>query len=107
MEIEFKDAELANLYEGNKVKNKLFKSNPQLKNQYVKTVNILASVSRVEELNTFGGLNYKKLTNHPLGLSAVRINQKYRLLFKEVENEEDPPEVVLFEIEEISNHYGD
>jgi proteic killer suppression protein len=65
MEIEFKDDELAALFEGKKVKNKLFKSNPQLVSQYVKTVKKIASVTRVEELNEFGGLNFKKLTDHP------------------------------------------
>ena len=105
MEISFKDQELADLYEGKKPKKKEWKSNPQLLKQFVKTVVKLRSVNKVEELTQFGGLHYKKLTDEPNGMSAVRINNQYRLHFKEIENDIDPPVVVLFEIEKLTNHY--
>lgn len=65
----------------------------------------MRTVTTVEQLMQFEGLHYKKLTDDPDGMSAVRINKKYRLLFKEIENDEDPPRVVLFRIEKITNHY--
>lgn len=105
MEISFNNQELADLFEGIKPKRKEWKSNAQMVKQFVNTVVKLRSVEKVEELMQFGGLHYKKLTDDPNGMCAVRINQQYRLHFKEVENDLDPPQVVLFEIEKITNHY--
>ena len=105
MEITFSDNELADLYEGLKPKKKEWKSNPALIRQFVKTVDTLASAEKIEDLNTFGGLQYKKLTDDPKGMSAVRINKQFRLHFMEITNDADPPKVVLLEIREISNHY--
>lgn len=105
MDITFRDIGLARLYEGNKPKRKEWKSNPHMVKQFVKTVNQMSAVTTVEQLMQFRGLHYKKLTDDPDGMSAVRINKQYRLLFKEMVNEEDPPRVVLFQIEEITNHY--
>lgn len=105
MQISFSDPDLARLYEGRKPKRKVWKSNPQLVKQFIKTVNQMRTVTRVEQLMQFSGLHYKKLTDIPEGISAVRINKQYRLHFKEIENDEDPPRVVLFQIEEITDHY--
>lgn len=105
MEITFYDTNLARLYEGKKPKRNEWKSNAQMVKQFIKAVNQMRSVTTVEQLIQFGGLHYKKLTDHPNELSAVRINKQYRLLFTEIENDEDPPTVVLFRIEEITKHY--
>ena len=105
MKIIFADKELADLYEGKSTKRKGWKSNPGMVKQFVKTVTRLASVERIEDLGNFKGLRYKKLTDDTEGLSAVRINEKFRLHFKEIINAEDPPRVVAIEIRKISNHY--
>lgn len=105
MEIVFADVELGALYEGIKPKKKEWKSNPSLVKQFVKTIEKLASAEKVEDLNTLGGLHFKKLTDDPDGMSAVWINDQYRLHFMEITNDADPPQVVLLEIWEITNHY--
>ena len=105
MEIDFKDEELADLFEGKKVKNKRYKSNQQLIRQYVKTVKKLMAANRIEDLLQSTSLNYEKLGGNRSGTSSVKINLQYRLLFSELTNEENPPEVILLSIEEISKHY--
>ena len=105
MDILFNNQLLADLYEGNKVKDKQFRSNPILVKQFIKTVNKLRSVEKVEQLFQFAGLNYEKLKGNFKGFSSVRINDQYRLIFVEVASEKDPFEIVLFKLEEISNHY--
>lgn len=105
MEISFKTQLLADLYEGKKVQNKEFRSNPALIKQYVKTVQRLMAVNKIEQLYQYAGLNYEKLKGNLKGLSSVRVNNQYRLIFLEVREEEEPFEVVLLEIEELSNHY--
>lgn len=105
MEIIFNDAELADLYEGKKITNKLFRSNPQLVKQFIKVINWLRAVNKIEELYQINSLNYEKLVGDWKGYSSVRLNLKYRLIFKEIVSTEEPFEVLLIAIKEISNHY--
>jgi len=105
MDISFNDQLLIDLYEGNKVKDKQFRSNPTLVKQYIKTVNKLKSVQKVEQLFQFAGLNYEKLKGNMKGYSSVRINNQYRLIFEEVASDNEPIEIILFKLEEISKHY--
>jgi toxin HigB-1 len=105
MEIIFNDAELADLYEGKKSTNKLFRSNQQLVKQFVKVINWLRAVKKIEELYQINSLNYEKLKGDWNGYSSVRINLKYRLIFKEIVSNEEPFEVLLIAVKEISNHY--
>ncbi len=105
MDILFSTQLLANLYEETKVRDKEFRSNPALVKQYIKTVNKLRSVQKVAQLSQFAGLNYEKLKGNRKGYSSVRINQQYRLIFEEVAAENQPLEIVLLKLEEISKHY--
>jgi proteic killer suppression protein len=105
MEVSFNHQILADLYEGKKVPDKQFRSNPILIKQYIKTVNKLRSILKVEQLFQFAGLNYEKLKGNLKGYSSVRINQQYRLIFEEVSDDKEPFQVVLFKLEEISKHY--
>lgn len=105
MKITFTSVELADLYEGRKPKRKEWKSNIQMVRQFIRTVKKLEAATNIEDLMQFGSLHYKKLTDDPRGMSAVWINNQYRLHFKEIENDTNPPTVVLLEIEQISNHY--
>lgn len=105
MEILFNDAELADLYEGKKVTNKFYRSNPQLVKQFVKVINWLRAINKIEELYQINSLNYEKLQGDWKGYSSVRLNLKYRLIFKEIISNEEPFEVLLIAVKEISNHY--
>ena len=105
MEISFNSQLLIDLYEGRKVADKQFRSNPTLVKQYVKTVNNLKAVVTVSQLFQFNSLNYEKLKGNRKGYSSVRINQQYRLIFEEVSTIEQPLKIVLFKLEEISKHY--
>ncbi|MDZ4757331.1 MAG: type II toxin-antitoxin system RelE/ParE family toxin [Bacteroidota bacterium] len=71
----------------------------------MKTVNRLQSVTKIEQLYQYNGLNYEKLRGDRKGHSSARVNDQYRLIFEEVSDDEEPFEVVLLEIEELSKHY--
>lgn len=105
MEISFNDQLLIDLYEGNKITDKRFRSNPALIKQYIKAVKKLQSVEKVEQLFQYAGLNYEKLKGKLAGYSSVRINDQYRLIFEEIADTKEPFEIVLFRLEEISKHY--
>ncbi|MFM7022857.1 MAG: type II toxin-antitoxin system RelE/ParE family toxin [Flavobacteriales bacterium] len=105
MDLEFNNIELADLYQGKKVKNKLYKSNPTLVKQYIKTIKFLEQAAKIEQLLHLKGLHYEKLIDDRVGQSAVRINAQYRLIFIEKFDDSIPPKVVLLSIEEITDYH--
>ncbi|UPQ79725.1 type II toxin-antitoxin system RelE/ParE family toxin [Flavobacterium azooxidireducens] len=105
MEIKFQKEYLSDLYTGNTKPYKEYKSNPQLVKQYVKTINTLKSVTRIEQLYQLKSLHYEKKIGNLNGVSAVYVNKQYRILFKEVASGEDGLEIDVLEIEDLSKHY--
>lgn len=103
MQIEFTDDELAKFYEGKKVKNKELKSNTNLQRLFIKTIDKLKSLSKIEEAFLFHSLNYEKLQGDLNGKSSVRVDIRYRIIFQEKQDEEG--KVIILSIEELSNHY--
>jgi proteic killer suppression protein len=56
------------------------------------------------DLARYGGLHYEHLHGDKEGLSSVRVNDQYRIEFREIiEDEKTIAEVVS--ITELSNHY--
>lgn len=102
MEIVFKTKLLSDLYENKKVTEKEFRSNPKLVKQYIKTVNILKTARKVEQLFPLKSLNYERLIGDQKGRCSVRINQQYRLLFEEISTN---GVTTVLGLEEISKHY--
>ncbi len=107
MKLVFKDQLLVDLYEGKKVKDKRFRSNPQLKKQYQKTVTRLRNITRIEQLYQIQSLHYEKKTGDLKGKSAVWINRQYRLIFQEIASADEPKRIEVLELEKISKHYED
>ena len=105
MDILFNNQLLIDLYKGIKIKDRQFRSNPALIKQYKKTVDKLKSVQKTAQLFQYAGLNYEKLKGTRKGLSSVRINDQYRLIFEEVPEDSEPFEIVFFKLVEISKHY--
>lgn len=105
MTIVFLKDYLEDLYEGKTKKYKDFKSNPALVKQYVKTVNKLKSVTRIEQLYQINSLHYEKKEGNLNGKSAVWINKQYRIIFNEVASKEGSLQIDILELEELSKHY--
>jgi proteic killer suppression protein len=105
MKIEFEKKYLRELYETGKTTDKKHRFQPQIVNGYVKCVNALQSAENFEELFTYNALNYEKLKGDKKGLSSVRINNKYRLEFREIEVSGTTEIITICSLVEISNHY--
>ncbi len=105
MEIHFKDEKLRQLFEGEKIKDKKFKYQKPLINQYIKTINLLISADQIEFLHHIKSLRYERLKGNLKGKNAVSINMQYRLIFEEVASVDNPLHIVLLNIKEISKHY--
>lgn len=105
MKIDFKDSKLADLYQGIKVADKKYRYDEPLLNQFRKTVRKLEAANTIEHLFEYHSLNYEKLKGNLKGKSSVRINLKYRLIFEEIISENNPKNVEILALEEISKHY--
>ena len=105
MQITFEKDYLKELYEEGRAKNKKYRFQPQLINQYKKTVDILINAVDTESLYRFHSLRYEKKQGNLKDIEAVYLNKQYRLLFRTRIEGEEPNSIVICAIEDISKHY--
>ncbi len=105
MHITFEKDYLMELYEKGRAKNKKYRFQPQLINQYKKTVDILINAADTESLYRLHSLHYEKKQGDLKGIESVRLNNQYRLLFRTRTEGEEPDSIVICAIEDISKHY--
>ncbi|MDR1742960.1 MAG: type II toxin-antitoxin system RelE/ParE family toxin [Dysgonamonadaceae bacterium] len=105
MKVDFEKQYLRELYETGKTSDKRYRFQPQIINGYLKCVRALVSAERMEELFTYGSLRYEKLKGNKKGLSSLRINDQYRLEFREITNASNILEVEICSLTDITNHY--
>lgn len=104
MEIRFEKEYLRELYEKGKTTEKKYRFQPQVINKYRKTIDLLESVSHIEDLYRFHSLNYEVLKGDKKGISSVRVNNQYRIEFT-VTQVVSEIIVTICNILELSNHY--
>ena len=90
MNVEFEKEYLAELYEKGKTDDKKHRFQPQIVNGY---------------LNQYRSLNYEKLKGDKKGLSSLRINDQYRLEFREITNAGNQAVIEICSLVDITNHY--
>lgn len=104
MNVKFEDKALEDLYIcGSTSDSKYRKLSKDVVKQYVKVVNFIRAVRRIEDLYFIKSLHYEKKKGDLNGVDAVWINKQYRLLFNSSENEEGI--IVNALLFEISKHY--
>ena len=95
---------LKELYEDGQAKNKQHRFQPQIIKKYTRIVDLMMEQNNVMGLAKYGGLHYEHLNGDKEGLSSVRVNNQYRIEFKEIlEGDKTIAEVVC--ITDLSNHY--
>lgn len=105
MNVEFEKEYLVELYETGKTSNKKYRFQPNVINDYLKCVKALINASNMEDLYTFRSLNYEKLKGDKKGLSSLRINDQYRLEFREIPNMNNQSIIEICSLVDITNHY--
>jgi len=101
MEIVFEKEYLRDLFYEGKTHDKQHRFQPQIIRKYIRVINILDSVERVEDLYRYVALHYEKLQGDKEGLESVRVNDQYRIEFYTSES----GEITICNIVELSNHY--
>jgi len=105
MKVEFEKEYLRELYDTGKTTDKKYRFQPNVVSGYLKCVKALQKATRMEDLFLIKSLNYKKLQGNKIGLSSVRINDKYRLEFREILNQNNILEIEICSLTDITNHY--
>jgi proteic killer suppression protein len=105
MKVEFEKEYLRDLYESGKTADKKHRYQPQVVNGYVKCVKSLIDAEKIAELFTYNSLHYERLKGDKKGLSSVRINDQYRLEFREMVNPNNILEIEICSLTDITNHY--
>lgn len=106
MNISFKSKILFDLYEGRGVTKKQFRSIPSIVKKYQQIIFIFKIIEKISDLYSYPGLHYEKLKGNMNMYSSIRLNKKYRLIFREVHSNLDFGIIDTLEIIEISNHYS-
>lgn len=104
MEITFDKKYLKELYIAGTTSDKKHRFQPQIIAKYRKTIDLLESVNKVEDLYRFHSLNYEVLQGDKAGLESVRVNNQYRLEFKTTKVVSEIV-ITVCNIVELSNHY--
>ena len=104
MQIIFEKGYLHDLYVGLTPKDKKHRYQPQIVRKYVRTIDLMMAQENVLDLSRYGGLHYEKLTGDKAGLSSVRVNNQYRIEFREIIKDNEIIAQVC-SIVELSNHY--
>jgi proteic killer suppression protein len=105
MNVEFEKKYLQELYYTGKTTDKKHRFQQNVINGYLKCVRALINAERMEDLFTYNSLHYEKLTGNKLGISSLRINNQYRLEFREIQNSNNILEIGICSLIDITNHY--
>lgn len=104
MIVTFEEDYLKELYEEGKTSDKRHRYQPQIIKKYTRVVDLMMEQPNVLGLARYGGLHYEHLHGDKEGLSSVRVNDQYRIEFREIlDGEKTIAEVV--NITDLSNHY--
>jgi len=106
VEIIFKSQVLFDLYVGKVVVKKQFSSIPIVVKKFQSVIVIFKNIEKLTDLYIYPGLHYEKLKGNLNIYSSIRLNRKYRLIFREVQSNIETGIVDTLEIIEISNHYS-
>jgi proteic killer suppression protein len=105
MRVEFEKKYLQDLYETGKTTDKKHRFQPQVVNGYLKCVRALKKATRMEDLFMIKSLNYHKLEGDKKDFSSLRVNDQYRLEFREICNPNNILEIEICSLVDITNHY--
>ena len=104
MKVTFEKDYLRELYENGKASDKRHRFQEQIVKKYIRVVDLMMELTNVMELARYGGLHYEHQHGDKKGTSSVRVNNQYRIEFREIV-EEGKTIAEIVNITELSNHY--
>lgn len=104
MTVTFEKEYLRELYENGQARDKKHRFQPQIVKKYTRVIDLMMEQTNVMDLTRYGGLHYEHLHGDKEGLSSVRVNDQYRIEFREI-LQDDKPIAEVVNITELSSHY--
>ncbi len=77
---------------------------PQIVSKYIRVIDLMSGISDINKFTQIKSFNYEKLRGKKKGISSVRVNEQYRIEFRE-ECAEGEQKISICNITELSNHY--
>lgn len=100
----FEEEYLQTLYDTGKSSDKKHRFQPAVIRKYQICIQYLLGASNIEALFAINSLNYEVLKGDKAGISSIRVNSQYRIVFT-VTKQGNEPIVTICNILELSNHY--
>ena len=104
MIVTFEEDYLRELYENGQARDKRHRFQPQIVKKYTRVIDLMMEQNNVMDLARYGGLHYEHLHGDKEGLSSVKVNDQYRIEFREI-LQDDKVIAEVISITELSNHY--
>lgn len=104
MQIVFQKEYLSELYYNGKSSDKKHRFQPDIVKRYTHVINTLITANRIEDLFPLRSLNYEKLEGDMKGYESLRVNDKYRVIFRS-EKIESEQLITVCNIIDLTNHY--
>lgn len=101
MDVTFDKPYLEELYTTGKSDEKKHWYQPDIVRRYQRDINLIKQAQSIDDLMRINSLNYEVLDGDKCGVSAIRVNEKYRIEF----TLETRPNTTVCHIVELSNHY--
>ncbi len=79
----FEKKYLKDLYENMTTDDKKYRFQPQIIRKYIRVIDLMIAQKNVMGLALYGALHYEHLHGDKEGLSSLRINNQYRIEFRE------------------------
>lgn len=105
MEIIFDKEYLRDMYKTGQCADKKHRYQPGVVRKYIDVINLMIYVSDVMGLTRYNSLRYERLKGDRAGLSSVRVNDQYRIEFREYVKDGESVATIC-NITELSNHYS-
>jgi proteic killer suppression protein len=83
MEVIFEQEYLYEMYREGKTTDKRHRFQPEIIKKYKRVVQLMLFLDSVPDLARYNALRYEKLKGDKAGLSSVRVNDQYRIEFRE------------------------
>ena len=104
MIVTFEEDYLRELYEDGQASDKKHRFQPQIVRKYTHIVDLMMEEANVLGLTKYGGLHYEHLHGDKEGFSSVKVNDQYRIEFREI-LEGDKTIAEMVSLTKLSNHY--
>jgi proteic killer suppression protein len=104
MLVTFEHNYLQELYQSGKTSDKKHRFQPDIVTKYKRCIDVLISANNIESLYKINSLKYETLVGDKNGISAIRVNDQYRIEFVVIQMETESI-ITVCNIIELSNYY--